>query len=114
VEEQINNLIESVELIPEFKDWALDALKDDFNNDVLEKEKILKSLYGSQILSERRLNKLTDSLIDEIITKEEYQVRKKYYQIEINNYREQINKLNKEKDISLEVTEKVFNFVIQA
>ena len=114
VEKQINNLIESVELIPEFKDWALDALKDDFNNDVLEKEKILKSLYDSQILSERRLNKLTDSLIDEIITKEEYQVRKKHYQIEINNYREQINKLNKEKDISLEVTEKVFNFVIQA
>lgn len=114
VEEQVNNLIESVELIPEFKDWALEALKDDFNNDVLEKEKILKSLYDSQILSERRLNKLTDSLIDEIITKEEYQVRKKHYQIEINNYREQINKLNKEKDISLEVTEKVFNFVIQA
>jgi len=103
-----------VELIPEFKDWALEALKDDFNNDVLEKEKILKSLYESQILTERRLNKLTDSLIDEIITKEEYQVRKKHYQIEINNYREQINKLNKEKDISLEVTEKVFNFVIQA
>lgn len=34
--------------------------------------------------------------------------------IEINNYREQINKLNSQKDESLEITEKVFNFVVQA
>jgi len=114
VEKQISELISSMEIIPEFKTWALDALKDDFNNDVLEKEKILKSLYNSQILSERRLNKLTDSLIDEIITKNEYIVRKKHLQIEINNYREQIEKLNKQKDTSLEITEKVFDFVIRA
>ena len=114
IEKQIEEFINSVELIPEFKDWALDILKDDFNNDLLEKEKILKNLYDSQLIIEKRLNKLTDSLIDEIITKEEYQVRKKHYQIEINNYREQINKLNSEKDTSLEVTEKVFDFVISA
>lgn len=48
----------------------------DFNNDVVEKQIILKNLYESQMLSEKRLNKLTDSLIDEVITKEEYQVRK--------------------------------------
>lgn len=114
IEKQINDYIFNVELIPEFKDWALWVLKDDFNNDVVEKEIILKNLYESQMLSEKRLNKLTDSLIDEVITKEEYQVRKKHYQIEINNFREQIDKLNKQKDTSLEVTEKVFDFVIQA
>jgi hypothetical protein len=31
---------------------------------VIEKEKVLKSLYDSQILAERILNKLTDSLMD--------------------------------------------------
>jgi len=92
----------------------LDLLKDDFKNDVIEKEKVLKSLYDSQILAERRLNKLTDSLIDEIITKEEYTTRKKHYQIDINNYREQIEKLNKKTDMSVETTEKVFDFVIRA
>lgn len=114
LEEQISNFIDSIDIIPEFKDWALWVLKQDFQNDVAEKEKILQSLYSSQILAEKRLNKLTDSLIDEIITKEEYQVRKKHFQIEVNNYREQIGKLNKQKDTSLEVTEKVFDFVIWA
>jgi site-specific DNA recombinase len=114
LEKQIDQLISNTEIIPEFKEWALDILKDDFHNDVLEKEKILKSLYSSQLVSERRLNKLTDSLIDEIITKDEYTVRKKHLQMEINNYREQISKLNKHKDTSLKITEEVFDFVISA
>ncbi len=114
LEKQIDSYLSAIEIIPEFKQWALDILKNDYQNDILEKEMILKNLYKSLELSERQLNKLTDSLISEIITDEDYKIRKKYLIIEINKFKEQIDKLNKENDTSWKLTEDIFDFIIRA
>ncbi len=114
LEKEINGYLSNIEMIPEFKDWALGVLREDFKNDVIQKETITKSLYSSLESSERKLAKLTDSLISELIDDEEYKISKKIIQIDINKYREQINKLNSEKDESIEETQKVFDFIIQA
>lgn len=114
LEKQINEVLNNLVIIPDFKDWVLEVLKDDFKNDLIEKETILNTLTTSLNTQERKLNKLTDSLLEEIISDEEYKIRKKHIHIDIQKYREQINKLNSDKDESLDTTEKAFNFIIKA
>jgi hypothetical protein len=63
---------------------------------------------------ERKLAKLTEYLLSETINEEEYNISKKQTKIDIGIYREKLNKLNNEKDESIEDTERVFNFIVQA
>jgi len=85
LEKQIDEYLSNVEIIPEFKDWALNILKEDFKNDVSCKESILKNFYNSLEKVERKLAKLVDSLTSELISDEEYKTSKKIIQIDINN-----------------------------
>jgi len=114
LERQIDEILSSVEIIPEFKEWWLKALKDDFQNDMKLKESIQKNLQSSLDASERKLKNLTEALISELIDKDEYAINKRQLMIEIKRYREKINKLAAEKDNSLDETQEVFDFIIQA
>ena len=114
LEAQIIKMVSSIEIFPDFKEWILDALKDDFKNDIDTQEIQLDSLYWTLRKEERKLNKLTDSLIAEIIGQDDYIIRKKHLKIDIENIKEQIGKINNKKNDSVEITEQVFDFAIQA
>jgi hypothetical protein len=63
LERQINTLLTDIEIIPEFKKWALEALNDDFQYSIETKRKIQGNLQTSIDSTERKLKKLTEALI---------------------------------------------------
>jgi hypothetical protein len=63
LESQINTLLTDIEIIPEFKRWALEALNDDFQYTIETKRKIQSNLQASIDSTERKLKKLTEALI---------------------------------------------------
>jgi hypothetical protein len=71
-------------------------------------------LQASIDSTERKLKKLTEALIWELIEDEEFKISKKQLKIEIEILREKLNKLNLEKDDSFDDTERLFNFIVEA
>ena len=114
LEEQIITILSWLEILPSFKWWILDILKEDFNQDIELQEQQLDNLYNTLRKEERKLNNLTDSLIDELISKDDYKTRKKQFKYDIENIKEQIEERNSKKNDSVEITEQVFDFAIQA
>jgi hypothetical protein len=114
LERQIDNILSSIDILPEFKNRCLEILKSDFENGIKEKSAIQSNLLTLLDKEEKKLAKLTEYLISETINEQEYNISKKQTKIDIGIYREKLDKLNNEKDESIEDTERVFNFVVQA
>lgn len=77
MEEQILDLLESIELIPEFRDWAIQTLKETYDTEVentlIEFDNINKAI----VKEEGKLKKLTDLLLEDILTSDDYKIKKK-------------------------------------
>lgn len=114
LERQIDDILSSIEIIPEFKEWGLEILKEDFKNEYKTKEAITNNLYTALDESERKLKNLTEALIWELIDKEEFLISKKQIKIDIERWREKIERLNEAKDSSYDDTERVFDFIVNA
>lgn len=63
MERQVNDILSDIEIMPEFKEWALEALKDDFQCSIETKREIQKSLQASIDSTEKKLKRLTEALI---------------------------------------------------
>jgi len=63
LEGQIDTIISGIEIMPEFKEWALEALKNDFQYCVETKRAIQQNLQVSIDGTEKKLRKLTEALI---------------------------------------------------
>jgi hypothetical protein len=103
-----------MEIMPEFNNWSIKILKSDFENDIKEKEIIKKNLLTLLDKEEKKITKLTEYLISETISEDEYNISKKQTKINIERFRDKLDKFNNEKDESIEDTERVFNFLVQA
>lgn len=114
LERQINEWLMSVELDYTFKEWGLEILREDFENEVKIKEWIKTQLKISLDSAEKKLKNLTSALIWELIDEEEFSITKKQLKLDINLYRQKLAKLVKEEDTSIEETIKVFDFIIWA
>lgn len=114
LESQIDNLLLSIEIMPEFKEWWLEILKESFASEIKLKEEIQRKMQLSLDESEKKLRNLTEALIWELIDKEEFVMTKKLIKIDIEKYREKLSKLWAEKDYSFDETEKLFDFITQA
>jgi hypothetical protein len=56
-------LLNNIEIIPKFKEWALEALTDDFQEVIETKRQIQKNLQASIDITEKKLKKLTEALL---------------------------------------------------
>jgi len=112
LEAEIASIMSQFEIAPEFKEWWLDILKRDFENEILVKETIQKKMQSSLDSSEKKLKNLTEALIWELIEKDEYVITKNQIKKDINNYVAKLNRLWVEKDNSFDETEKLFEFIL--
>jgi site-specific DNA recombinase len=112
LEEQINIVLDSIEIIPEFKQWWLDLLKKDYNIQVEQNKKIQASIRKKISENEIRLHRLTDLLLDESIDKKEYNIRKSWLRIGLIELSESLqNNVNGTND-STDLTERLFDIII--
>jgi uncharacterized protein YPO0396 len=92
----------------------LEALNNDFQHCIQTKRDIQNNLQASIDNTEKKLKKLTEALIGELIENDEYTISKKQLKIELEIFREKLHKLNLEKDESFDDTERMVNFIVEA
>ncbi len=112
LEEQINNILDSVEILPEFKQWWLKYLKEEIKDVLIEKQNIIYWLEKNIKILEKKLDILFDYLMDETIDKDDYDKRKLDMKKQLNNYKTQLKKSQGEKDDSIEYTEDTIDFIV--
>jgi site-specific DNA recombinase len=76
LEEQISKILTNLEIIPEFKQWAIQVLKDNYKEEVDKQVQIVESINRTLSAEERKLKNLTDLLLDELISKDEFLTKK--------------------------------------
>jgi len=114
LEKQILGELNKLELMPGFKEWALDALKSSTDAEIEERTKIAEMQQVSLNEKQRQLDNLTKMRIRELINDEEYAKEKNELQNDIARLRENVKKTELRADTWLDMTEKAFNFASNA
>jgi site-specific DNA recombinase len=114
LEEQIDEELAKVTILPEFRDLALEILNRNHKIEVTERSKI----YAMQQKRRRQVQVQLDSLIDlrtrDLLDDEEYSRKKAQLKGELMRIDESITGTVKRADNWLELTEKAFNFATYA
>lgn len=112
LEEQINDILENIEILPTFRKWWLEVLKDEFHSVRLEREKVIESLERQEKALDRKLSTLLDYLMDETITREDYKIRSEKTKEELHTTQKQLEKFKDDKDSSIEQTEDLCDLIV--
>ncbi len=111
LETQINILLENIEIIPEFRDFAIEILKRDYKEELEVNNKIRESLEKNLRDNEKKQEKLLDLLIDWKITDEVYNSKKDELQWNINIFKWRLWDLDFKKEATIDIVEDVFEFI---
>ncbi len=110
LEEQIIRILSEIEIIPQFNEWIKEVLKENHAEKVEQKVKQYRSINTTLEYEERKLKRLVDLLVDNLITQDEYQERKISLQDWIAKLKEQRDNIDLKGQKDLDVTEKIFDF----
>jgi len=114
LEKQIFDILLSIEIIPEIKDWCVSVLKENNNDEVAKRLKLYNSIGFSINREEKKLKNLTDLLLDEVIDKEEFIDKKESIKMNIERLKEERGKVDIRGQKLLDSTEEVFEFACTA
>jgi hypothetical protein len=78
-------------MMPEFKDWCIDILKENYSDEIEKKLKIFENINKNINSEEKKLKNLTDLLLDEIISKDEFVEKKEALKVSLERLKEQRN-----------------------
>ena len=114
LEEQISELLSKIEMMPEFKEWCIDILKENYSDEIEKKLKIFENINKNINSEEKKLKNLTDLLLDEFISKDEFIGKKEALKVSLERLKEQRNWLDTKAEKVQELVEKVFDFACRA
>lgn len=114
LEKQIDQELSRYTILPEFKDWALEALRNSNDSEINIRAKQQESIRTTLTKTERQLDNLTKMRYKELINDEEFKKERKGLQGEINSLRSKVDQTYDRADHWLELTEKVFDFAVNA
>lgn len=112
--EMIDKEIASLTILPEFRDWAIDVLKENHHNEIRQRELIYQTQLKNLQSAQNKLDSLLDYLTEGIVTRDEYTEKKKKYQDEVIQLRSKVKETEVRADKWLETAEKVFDFAVYA
>ncbi len=114
LEEMIKQLLDEITIIPEFRDFALKALKDDHENEKRFRERVERNLHIAINSAQKHLDDLVDMRLNDLLTDEEYKIKKEEYQNKLVSQRKKLEENFTRAEQWLENTEKVFDFASRA
>jgi hypothetical protein len=89
-------------------------LKENYSDEIEKKLKIFDNINKSLHSEERKLKNLTDLLLDEIISKEDFVYKKESLKLNIEKLKDQRNNLDTKAERVQELVEKVFDFACRS
>lgn len=114
LERQILEVLSQIEIIPEFKQWAINVLRDDYENQVNYKIQQSKSIEKAILSEEKKLKKLTDILISELISDEDFKNKRNQIEKNILKLKEQRDTIDMRSKKVLDDTIYTFKFASEA
>lgn len=114
LEKQISNILEIYTISEGFKDWALEIIKEENNNETLLKNKryeILEKDYSSSV---KELDNLTNLRIRELIEDGEFIKKREELQNKIKDTKLKLDDIDKRSTDWVENIDKAFNFAARA
>ena len=114
LENQIIEKIETLTIMPEFKDWALEVLNGKNDYEIKSRDAIYESQQKTLNETQKQLDNLVKMCYRELITDEEYLKEKEILQKDINKLRLQIKDSEERTDNWIKLTEEVFEFAVNA
>ena len=110
LEDQIHAILESIEIDVDFKKWVFEAIRENYNSEFEAREKIYNSTVSSIKSEEKRLQNLTNMLLDELIDKPGFTDKKREIQEQIIVLKEKRDSIDLTEQKTLETTEQIFDF----
>ncbi|MDD4530055.1 MAG: zinc ribbon domain-containing protein [Candidatus Gracilibacteria bacterium] len=110
LEKQIKEILDGVIIIPEFLEWALKILKEKHKTEISDSEKIYENLHKTLEEEQKKLNRLTDMLLNELISEEEFKLKKKEVKNNIVHLQSKRDSTERTSGNWIELIEKTFNF----
>jgi hypothetical protein len=114
LEAQITAELGKLTILPEFRDWALEILRESNDRKIGDRAKVHENLSKAILQTQRQLDNLTGMRYRELITDDEFKKERASLQVEINKLRERLRETEGRADRWLDLTERVFNFATHA
>ena len=114
LEEEIENELTKYEILPEFRDLAIDILKRNNTLEVGDREAIYKTQQKARHDTQAKLDGLVDMRLKGQLDDADYDRQRERYKREISGIDELLRGTEKRSDSWLELTEQAFNFATYA
>ena len=114
LESKIEQELAKYTILPEFRDWALESLRQVNDKEISERSKIFEMQQKSINETQRQLDSLVSMRLRDLLSDEEYLQQKGALQAQLGQLRQNLKSTEDRTDHWIELTEKTFNFATQA
>ena len=114
LEAQIKTEIKKITILPEFKDWALEILRENNSQEIEERAKIYENQHRTLVETQNQLDALTKMRYRELINDEEFIKQRAELQSQIASIRQSLRETESRAEKWLDLTEKTFEFACYA
>jgi len=114
LEKQIEEEIKKWTILPEFRDWALDILKQENDKEIEDRKQIHKTRSKAVLDTQNQIDNLTKMRYRSLIEDEEYIKERKLLQAQLTSLKQYRDETEDRAEKWLELTEKTFDFATNA
>lgn len=114
LELQVQEVLGQYSILPEFRDWAVDALREVNDTEITERTKVYDTQQKALNDAQRQLDNLTQMRYRDLIDDAQFLKEKETLQISIASLRKNIDQTENRADRWLDLTERTFNFAAYA
>ena len=111
LERLIKDEVSRFTILPQFRDWALEALRESHKDEVSERKEIFNNLQKTYKDIEIQINRLTDMRLKNQLTDDEYNIKREQLLTDKTKIKGNIDSYDTRIDSWFELTEKSFNFI---
>ena len=114
LEMQIDEKLKEYNILPEFKDWALDVLAKSNDVEIEDRSKVYEMLHRNFVKTQEDLDELTKMRYRKLIDDESFLKEKEVLQKQISQLKGNLRETENRAEKWLELTERTFNFTAYA
>ena len=114
INEQVNDLLSTITIQPEFRDWALDVLRKNHETEVRSRSAIQAAQSKAVVAKQKEVDTLTSMRLRDLITDEEYVEKREQLTAELRVLKDAEHDTEARADKWLELTEEAFDFATNA
>ena len=114
LELMIEKELEKYTILPKFRQWALDVLNENNDNEIEQRTKIYEMQHKSLVKTQKELDNLTRMRYRELIDDQTFLKEKKVLKRQIKKLKQKLRQTEERAEHWLELSEKTFNFATYA